>query len=393
MQRAATMIRFPLCLLLLQRVCCSSDCAAEGDFDASLFQLPRADACRPNSVALEGSEASLLQLPRVAATPRDGDVTVPLVVNISDWQHIHSGVPNALLGITSSRVIVTATNSAGSAIENLRGVAGAQLVVLQTGPKWPGNLMKLAAFKAAAAALPAKIVVMFTDCCDVWFRFGGGVPNIFSRFVALVSPDADGALAGKEVVISAERGVGMLGHAGTFTDFARPHDHHPSELPSNPYETELGVADTCAPRTAKFPRCLQSKMANSGLVIGFASALHRLLNNTWNVCDQCRQWDLSRGSSSLQGASDQNQLTHYLLTEPIFDGGRCAIDYHMSLFHTTTGYVAQDYEYRNGSLRLTLPGGAQVELLASVVHIPSSPDAAAIVSKLRGPNSTYSKFH
>jgi hypothetical protein len=320
-----------------------------------------------------GNSASL----RAVEAGELSQVSKPRIVNVSDWHAIHNMQP---IGGIGGQAIVTVTNRPDKAIKNLHGVMGsATLIILQTGDVWPGNLIKVAAFSAIAAALPADTVILFTDCCDVWFRPG---TSVFARY--LEESAVQGAK--NEIVISAERGFSMIGDAGVAT-LKRYHNHLPSEFPNNDFEQKLGVPDKCDPLTDKVPRCLQSKFANAGLVIGFAGELHAFYGNVWARCEPCRHWEESKGKSSLSNISEQNEISDYMLAHP----NSASIDYKMSIFHTTSGFVAENYKSDDDdNIYITLPGSkAEVKVLAPVIHSPGNAQSDAIVTKLRGSANKY----
>lgn len=318
------------------------------------------------------------------------DLTKPTMVDISDLQHMEVRVRNALRNYTGDRFhplsgdrfVVTVTNHPDKAIDSLRKVSVAPVIILYTGPEWPGDLIRLEAFKITSLVLPASAVILLTDCCDVWFRPMDRSHDIFSRFLHEVSYKATGPLAGKKIVFSADRGFAHL-KSGKHTQVPQ-HNHLPTEFPDNKFQQELGVPDECDASSKLLPRCLQAKFANSGLVIGFARSLFEFYKNVWMQCELCMQWERSDRHLSLESSSDQNEISHSLLMDPKFDDGRCAIDIQMSLFHCTAGYLSADYQRNNDIINLTLPGGHTSVLEAPLIHAPHNRDAIPIMAKIKG---------
>lgn len=263
----------------------------------------------------------------------------------------------------SSRWIVTFTNldeEKGAA--NLRGIA--PVALLAAPDPWPGNALKLFAFREAMSAMPPAAEVLLTDCCDVAI-----LHDPFQRFRELRS--SAGAGPAPEVVFASGRSYAMLtgnDDFGVRGNRHRQHHHEPGDVPPSPLMVSAGVPDTCPEDTPN--RCLHNKFLNAGTVIGVAARLQEVYSAAWSDCEQCRLWQASPRNHSMVGTSEENYLMHYVHGVSHQCQGRCLIDYSMRVFFFSFGWQAADFSAGAGGVRLALPGTSEkVAFDPAVVHV------------------------
>lgn len=250
-----------------------------------------------------------------------------------------------------------------------------RIIILEASP-WPGNLVKLVGYarflralalvtgSAAEHANPTR--VLLTDCCDVLFREdascqgGGKGENIFERLTNHF------AQKGQKVVFSAERGTSMLVSKKDYTarliaaraadlvqrvlppkgwnvpiwrplrnssknaQRERHFSHTATELAPSPLLRGMGTPDVC---TGLDGLCLHAKSVNDGLIVGELETMADVYEEALHTCGAECNVDFRIPKPS----SEQNVVVHYLILSH-FCGGRCAIDYNFSIFHTLQGH-------------------------------------------------------
>jgi len=228
--------------------------------------------------------------------------------------------------------------------------------------EWFGNPFKLLAVSAVARILRPDALVLVADCCDVLVL---GDP-----FAAFES--AREKKAGLEVLVGVERGFRQLSSTYRLTyPKVREKEIPFSAFPQNPYVAKLGVPNDCD--SGGFDhRCLQSRFPNAGTVMGTASKIEWLYQNSWSACNFCTKWATTGSESDLpilRNVSEQNLLVSTLYTSSFCDG-HCGLDYEFDMSFTSVGFSDEDLSFSNGSFQVKFPGtSVSMPVKSALIHM------------------------